>query len=389
MKIGRPDLAPGSFDSPRQGGERTAPSRSPGGEARAEEGALRLLRPLLQSFASREKPEPRRFAGFTLVELLVAMGVFSVLMVLLLGAITPVATSWRNSERKVEAHQRARGALELLARELTPAVVDTRMQFVVMPALELEEVGATLTAPASPALIWMAPLGKDGELRCVGYYLYRDDERNFYRLKRLFIRPRNPHHPDERNHYFPRLVNFGDTRDLSMRIDPVKANWFLERWDERAFAEEDLENDEAIVSTAADGVVGFWVQCYDLLGNPVPWLSEAVYHPRSRLIYNSAAYFHMATTRPFDDGSTTVYLAETPQVMKANRVPSEIEISLVTVDDTVLIRDLELPEMTNEMREDGTLDMELSVRTLLRGLEAANVDRYEVFTTRVKLVNGT
>ena len=339
--------------------------------------------------ARRAAPRGAGGRAFTLVELLVAMSVFSVLMVMLLGTISPVATSWRESQRKVESHQRARGALELLARELTPAVVDTRMQFIVMPAIELEEVGATLTAPESPALIWMAPLGKDGELRCVGYYLYRDDDRGFHRLKRLFIRPTNPHHPEERNHYFPRLVNFGDTRDLSMRTDPVKATWFLERWDERAFAEEDLENDEAVVSTAADGVVGFWVQCYDLLGNPIPWLSEATLHPRSRLMYNSAAYFHMATTLPFDDGSSTVYLAETPQVMKANRVPSEVEISLVTVDDAVLERGWKIPEMTNELREDGSLDMEKSVRLMLEGLEKEGVDRYEVFTTRAKLVNGT
>ncbi len=327
--------------------------------------------------------------AFTLVEMLVAFSVMSLLMIMLFGAITPVMQVWVNSERKVESHQRARGALELLARELTPAVVDTRMQFVVLPGKRLSDTGATRVAPNSPALIWMAPLGQDGELRCVGYYLYRDDERKFHRLKRIYVGPRMARHSEKRNPYFPRLVNHDNARDLSMRIDPGSARWFLSRWDERAFAEEDLSNDAAIVSTAADGVIGFWVQCYDLLGNPVPWLSESTFHPRSPLIYNSAAYFHMATTRPFDGGASTVYLAETPQVMKANRVPSEVEISLVTIDDTILARDWEVPLMQMILDDDGSLDMEASVRQMLDDLATAGIDGAEVFTTRVKLVNGT
>ena len=40
------------------------------------------------------------------------------------------------------------------------------------------------------------------------------------------------------------------------------------------------------ISTAADGVLAFWVQCYDILGNPVPWLSNVENHPKSEMIYN-------------------------------------------------------------------------------------------------------
>lgn len=344
--------------------------------------------PELPAATSRTFP-PGRLAGFTLVEMLVAFAVLSGLMVLLLGAVTPVATQWRKAESRVETHQRARGALELLARELTPAVVDTRMQFVVLPGVDLEDAGATGIAAESPALIWMAPLGKDGELRCVGYYLFRDQSRGFYRLKRMFIRPYRTDLPDVPNPYFPRLVNHKDTRDLSMRTDPVSAKWFLERWDEKAFAEEDLSNERAIVSSVADGVLGFWVQCYDLLGNPVPSLSEAKYHPRSTLIYNSAAYFQMATTHPFDSGNSTEFLAETPQVMKANRVPTEIEFGLVVVDETVALRDVRVPDMTSVRDDQGVLDLEASIRETMANLETAGINQAKAFTTRVKLVNGT
>lgn len=336
----------------------------------------------MRPVSTAQRREVRRRGGFSVVELLVAFTVLSVLMTILLAAVPSVTSTWIESERRIETYQRARGALELLTRELTPAVVDTRMQFVVLPGEELESAGAGNLAPLSPALFWMAPLGRNGELRCVGYYLFRDEERDFHRLKRIYIRPDNP------DGYFPRLVNMENTRDLSMRTDPVSARWFLENLDEKAFDEQDPENDSVVVSTAADGVIAFWVQCYDLLGSPVPWLSEQRNHPSSDLIYNSSAYFQMATTMPFDSGETTEFLRQTKQVMKANRVPSEIEISIVTIDTSILAKDRVIPPMES-LVVDGKLDMEGSVRLFLRQLQDAGIDGAEVFTTRVKLVNGT
>ena len=327
-------------------------------------------------------------SAFSVVEFLVAFTIFAVLMTLLLGAVAPVTKAWMDSKRRVESHQRARGALELLTRELTPAVVDTRMQLVVVPGSLLTDAGAPHVAPESPALLWMAPLGTGGEIRCVGYYLFRDDKRQFYRLKRIFVQPRLGSE-NKQNPKFPRLVNHDDTRDLSMRTNPTSADWFLDRWDEEAFDEVRLNENPPIVSTAADGVIGLWVQCHDLLGNPVPLLSKAKNHPKSELYYNSAAYFQMATTEPFDDGASTTYLAHTPQVMKANRVPSAVSITLVTIDSDVIVEGHQIPEIDNQFNDDGSLDMEASVRTFLDGLAANNVRGAEVFSTKVKLVNGT
>jgi prepilin-type N-terminal cleavage/methylation domain-containing protein len=320
--------------------------------------------------------------GFSVIELLVAFTVLSILMAILLAAVPSVTSTWIESERRIETYQRARGALELLTRELTPAVVDTRMQFIVLPGEELLDVGAQNVASLSPALFWMAPLGEGGELRCVGYYLFRDEEKGFFRLKRVYIEPDNP------DGYFPRLVNLENTRDLSMRTDPVTARWFLDNLDLRAFDEQDPDNDAVVVSTAADGVVAFWVQCYDLLGSPVPWLSEVRNHPSSDLIYNSAAFFQMATTTPFESGETTEFLRLSKQVMKANRVPAEIEISIVTIDTALLAKEREIPPMESLLL-DGKLDMDGSVQLYLQNLEDAGIRGAEVFTTRVKLVNGT
>ena len=327
-------------------------------------------------------PETPRSRGMSLIELLVASSVVTVLMVILLAAVPAVTSTWVESERRIETYQRARGALELVTRELTPAVIDTRMQFIVLPGELLETAGAAGISPNSPALIWMAPLGESGELRCVGYFLHRDVEKAFYRLKRIYIEP------DNTDGYFPRLVNFGDARDLTMRTDPVSARWFLDNWDEDAFNEEDPENDSLVVSTGTDGVVAFWVQCFDLLGNPVPWLSAAPNHPQSELIYNSSAYFQMATTVPFAQGNSTQFLQESANAMKANRLPAAVQISLVTIGDALLAKGRTIPEMESLLK-DGTLDMEGSVEAYLERLRESGIEGAEVFSTKVKLVNGT
>ena len=338
-------------------------------------------------------PKPgRKDAGLSLIELMVAFVIFAGLMVILVGAVEPVSRTWVESERKVLSYQRARGALELLTRELTPAVVDTRMQFAVVPGTMLEEVGAPSVVEDSPVILWMAPLGRYGDLRCVGYYLFRDEDRQLFRLKRIFVKPTVE--DQKENPYFPTVGNSENIEDLkkeslSMRTSPVEPNWFLDQWDAKACDEEDAYNKDAIVSTAADGVLAFWIQCYDILGNPVPWLSKVKNHPKSEMVYNSAAYFNQANVEPFEDGSTTVFLKETRYAMKANRLPAEIEITIVTLDDDVSIQGIEIPPMKTVLTSSGALDLEVSVRSFQDALKENGILRSRTFSTRVKLLGGS
>lgn len=337
-------------------------------------------------------PDSRQtMAGLSLIELMVAFVIFAGLMVILVGALEPVSRTWVDSERKVLTYQRARGALELLSRELTPAVVDTRMQFAVVPGGELTKIGAPGVVEEAPVLLWMAPLGRFGDLRSVGYYLFRDEDRDFYRLKRIFVKPFEK--GGDENPYFPPVGNSQDIENLKhdslmMRTSPVGANWFLDRWDVKAFDEEDAFNRKAIVSTAADGVLAFWVQCYDVMGNPVPWLSKAEHHPKSDMIYNSAAYFQQANVTPYEDGSTTVFLKETDQAMKANRLPAEVEVTIITIDDDFSIRGYAVPPMETFLLPDGSLHLERSVKEFQDALESNGVRSFRTFSTRVKLVGG-
>jgi hypothetical protein len=334
----------------------------------------------------------RRRDAFTLVELILSMGLFGFLLVILTSVTDVANRTWSDSQKRTEAFQSARTALEIMTRELTPAVVDTRMQFVVASGSLLTESGAKFVVENSPALLWMAPLGDDGELRCVGYYLSHDEARRFFRLKRLFIGPTKA--DGSESPYFPRMLNQKDPRDKTLRTSPVNASWFTRNWNEAAFDEEDPENAEVVVSTAADGVVALWVQCIDVLGNPVPLLSESRLHPRSELAYNSAAYFQVATSLPFEKKSAFAiphsfqYLAETPQSMKANRVPAAIELTLVTLDAALLDRVTKIPPQSQVLTEDGALDVEASAREFHTALKTAGVFTARTFTTRVNLLNG-
>ncbi|MEM7144280.1 MAG: prepilin-type N-terminal cleavage/methylation domain-containing protein [Verrucomicrobiota bacterium] len=342
---------------------------------------LKIRSELRARFLERETAR-----GFSLIELLVAIAVLSIMLLMLAEMTGTVADTWAKGEARIESYQSARAALELMTREMTPAVVDTRTQFVVMAGEDLVDVGAVNVSPNSPVILWMAPLGEQGDLRCVGYFLYRDDERQFYRLKRMYIKP------DNEDDYFPLKQQVGDARrgERDYSTSPKDASWFLTNWDAPAFDEEDPGNDRVVVSTAADGVIAFWVQPLDLLGNPIPWVSESTPpHPSSELIYNSSGFFTMATSVPFEDGSSTKYLAEDFNVMRAIRVPAAVDVTVVTLDQRLLARRPSLPIQENILDSNGALDLAESVRLYNLALKAEGIQEARTFTTRVKLLNGS
>lgn len=324
-------------------------------------------------------------AGFSMLEMLIAITLLSILVLMLAGMLDPVMRTYRQGETRIERFQGARASMELITREMTPAVVDTRMQFVVMPGEQLEEVGAEHIAPNTPAIFWMAPLGDRNQLSCVGYYLTRDEDKDRYRLKRLFVGPDDS--SGNHNSYHPAIV--GETRRSGKGYtSPVTAEWFTGNWDKAAFDDDDPQNKDVVVATVADGVIAFWVQCYDLLGNPIPWLSTSSVHPDSELIFNSAGYFTMATSVPFEDGKSFRFQTNHDVVMKANRVPAEMEIRIFTIDRTQLQRGVEIPEMPVIMDGD-VLDLEESALEFERHLKDNGVELPQAFSTRVKLLNGS
>lgn len=346
------------------------------------------------------------------------MGLLGFLLVMMISVTESASRAWRDGRSRTENFQSARTALEIMTRELAPAVVDTNTQFVIAPSEVIstkvppsndpyKKTEGDMIAKNAPVLLWLAPLGDAGELRTVGYYLSRDFDRDFYRLKRIYIAP--PKRDDRLDSpYFPRLTLATSATDLSLRTSPVNAVWFNRDWNGDAFDEESetknqFGKDKVVVSTAADGVIALWVQPIDLLGNPIPRLSRDSLHPAPEggvgypLEFNSAAYFQMATTQPFEDGKTFQYLPHTKEspldpsyhTMKANRLPAAVEITLVTLDSRTLRRHPRVPDQPEHLASDLVLDVAGELQKFQTSLNEVGLRNTRTFTTRVKLVNGS
>jgi len=318
-----------------------------------------------------------------LIEVLVAMAVFAVLMIFLLGAMSTITRMYVDSDNKTRSDEKGRAVIELISREVTPAAIDTRMQFVILPGEKLSDAGAVNVVETSPAMLWMAPLGPGGELRCVGYFLTGDTDLKKYRLKRIFIKSDNPFG------YFPGVDKGENAADVKNRTSPTDAGWFTDAWDEDAFDDVSDANDKVMISTVSDGVVAFWVRALDSMGNPVPQVSSSEVHPESDLYYNSAAYFYMADGEPFDEGGTFVYLKKNRLSMKANRLPSAVELAIVMIGEDNLNRGPAVPEQVNVVDpETGRLDMDSSIKDYREKLKDAGFIGPRVFRTTVKITNG-
>jgi hypothetical protein len=302
----------------------------------------------------------------------------------ILASFTGVASqAWMRSEGQVSTSQGARAALELMTREMAPATIDTCQQFVVLPGTSLSECGAPGAVNESQAVFWMAPLGRDGDLRVVGYFLQRVDERNFHRLKRLYVGPEN-------EDFFPAGVDPANPDDESILSYADQAGRVFGSLNQAAFDDLDPENKKSVVSTVAEGVVALWIQCYDLLGNPIPWASKDPKHPKSELVFNSASLFMMATSEPFEDGKTFHYLPDREGAVKGNRLPAAVEITVVTIDPETLKRTPNaVPAMTNVFTDDGTLNVEESVRAFRGQLLESGFKETQTHSTRVKLATGS
>jgi len=321
--------------------------------------------------------------GFSLLELLIAMTVLVVILFVLASLVDSTGKAWTDSEERVETSQNGRTALELVTRELTPATINTCEQFVVVPGKSLSECGAPGAVDTSQAAFWMAPLGKDGDLRAVGYYLQREDERRFFRLKRFYVGPSN-------EDYFPRGFDPENVDDTSILSEETSAARFLNRLDSSVFDDADPENEKCLVSTVADGVLAMWIQCYDLLGNPIPWVSEDKNHPESDIIFNSASMFVMATSEPFDNGKSFIYLGDKDTSIKGNRLPAAVGITVVTLDTANLDRHAQnVPVMENVLDDVGALDVDASLEKYQQALRDRGINKARTFSTRVKLATGS
>ena len=142
-------------------------------------------------------PSVGSISGFTIIELLVATAILSLLMALILSVISNTSTIWKRSTDKIEAFQSARMAFNLLTSKLSQATMNSYLDFdntddpTVAPTTYLrkaelkflsEPAGSVAgTAGTGQALFFQAPAnltrnssqysGLEGLLNTCGYYV--------------------------------------------------------------------------------------------------------------------------------------------------------------------------------------------------------------------------
>ena len=77
----------------------------------------------------RRSPALRDEGGFTLLELMTALAITSMIVVMLFAAFNQASRAWTTAENRVETFTDARAVLDLMARELSQAVATPNITF--------------------------------------------------------------------------------------------------------------------------------------------------------------------------------------------------------------------------------------------------------------------
>lgn len=325
-------------------------------------------------------------SAFTLVELMIAMTILILLMVFMAQILTAVSRTWTEGERRVETYQSGRAVLDLIARELAPAVMSSAHQLIQNPFTAAQQsITVPNMAPNSDSLFWQAQVAHQDrtELAEVGYYLTRETPTQAdgaYQLKRFYVgQPSSVAKPTDGRFIY----------NAAYSPTTVQARWIASS-SATTFTAAEFESLSSVVS---DGIVGFWIRCFDVNGEPIPWFyaRSPESSAESNVKFNSAARFQ--PTIPGTAGTTNPapwpYTShETPAATDAaHRLPVSIEISIITVDGRALQRRPNIPPLP---AINDPADVPTAIATYLsQDLIGNKVDSARLFTTRVRLDNGS
>lgn len=194
--------------------------------------------------------------AFSLIELLTAMSILSVLMLLLTSLLTQVQNSWVNSQDRVSQFREARVAFDMISRNLSQATTNTYWDYKMDSENEPEayekrsDLHFKVVAPKSPSysslrsavpgelnghgVFFQAPLGYSLDYRNLGnlyngrgYMVVFGSDQKFrpsfvknekFRFRLFEYRP-----PAEENYVFSDKQNWW-THDLEDHLNPVAEN---------------------------------------------------------------------------------------------------------------------------------------------------------------------
>lgn len=298
------------------------------------------------------KVKRRAFSrAFTLVEVLVATAILAFMLVVLTSFLSGVSRAWTAGEQQTSKFQDGRAILELIGRELSQAAISPTLQFVHDPSLNNTPQRAN-----TDCLFWQAPIdtGANGRLAEVGYYLsenFGNTGSDVYQLKRFYVSPT-------------------DAANYQIFTPPNQPTDKSAPWVSQFVTNPQLS------TIVASGVLAFWVRCLDRNGNPVPWVPG-----NAGLRFNSAAHFQVPTADP----TSSFRYTNTTSTVQAHRLPTFVELTLVTLDPTSFKRSPKIPPLVAQNNENDLPTVRDSFNS---ALIANNVRTARTFTTIVRLVNS-
>ncbi len=133
----------------------------------------------------------KKSSAFSILELLVAVSVLSILLVVLLNIVQGATSLWRGSENKVEAYREARAALQVMASDLKNILPTTNTDFFRTNLTNTPNIGFLAALPISS----QDTTSSKSDVCTVGYFLAYDDKslftgnngRQSYNLYRYFV----------------------------------------------------------------------------------------------------------------------------------------------------------------------------------------------------------
>jgi uncharacterized protein (TIGR02599 family) len=280
----------------------------------------------------------RQSQGFSLIELMVAMGILSVLMLMLTALLDQVQRSWRFSESRISQFREARVAFDVMTKNIGQASLNTywdlrdadndgifdgyyrtsELHFLTMPASQLG--GSPTQQPVGQAIFFQAPLGFSGEYRNLnnlfngrGYFVAFGGDRRFrpsfvqsqerFRYRLMEFRP-----PAESNQVFQ------DGQEERARNQPQA----FTQWFKQALS-VGQGNFESHLNPLAENILTVVIAPRDSLGAGATNRNET--------------YSQIAPNYRFDSNDSSEQFEG-----YAQQVPPLVRVTMVAIDETAAIR---------------------------------------------------
>ena len=299
-----------------------------------------------------------RLKSFSLVELMVAIAILSILVLLLLGMLGGLTTVWQQGQAHNERRTVAQAVLDRMTRDISQAVLPmarsntNSLDFVINPSW--------ITTNNYPQSIYFqAPVatdgGNNGNLAVVGYYVQWIN--GTATLTRLLINPSSTVYAVYSGTHNAWISNSLLTNAPATFVSSTSPNNYG--------------------GLLAENVIGLWVQALDPLG-----------HPTQQSINTTANYGEVFDSRyPYaytnydliGGGGTTGYIVTNA----ASAFPASVQIAVAVVDSRTAKRITSIPTypaLTGNIWTD--------VQNFYNHLPTAVQKGTEIQTTTVPLANG-